>query len=64
MVFATKSVFDFIDFAANKNGMKLTGGIIFGVAAIFLGYEIYELNKIKTASAFGQALKQNHQYFH
>lgn len=50
MFFATISVIKFLDFVAEKNGMKLITGIFFGIAAIFYLGEIYKFNKIKKAS--------------
>lgn len=46
----TNSVFNFLQFADKNDGMKMIGGIIFGILAIFYIGDIYEFYKIKKAS--------------
>ncbi len=41
------TVFNFYDFYEKKDGMKMIGGIVFGLMAIFYAYDLYEFIKNK-----------------
>jgi len=41
-LFVLVSVFNFFDYADTGKGMKLTGGILFGVMAIFYAVDLYD----------------------
>ena len=45
LVFVT--VFNFIDFYKKKDGMKMIGGIVFGLMSIFYAFDLYEFIKNK-----------------
>ncbi|MFM6925654.1 MAG: hypothetical protein ACKOU7_09160 [Ferruginibacter sp.] len=45
LVFALGSVFAFYDFSEKKDGMRLFGGIVFGLMAIFQVDELYAFIK-------------------
>ena len=45
LLFGFKSVFDFLQFADKSDGMKMIGGIIFGIAAIIFSVEVYNFLK-------------------
>ncbi len=47
VVLATGSALNFYEYAEENEGMKLTGGILFGVMAIFFGIDLYEFIKNK-----------------
>ena len=55
LLFGFKSVFDFLQFADKNDGMKMIGGIIFGIAAIFFSVGVYNFLKNK------KALKAGHE---
>ena len=41
------TVMNFIDYVEKKDGMKLTGGIVFGVLALVYTHDLYEFLKNK-----------------
>jgi hypothetical protein len=45
LLFGFKSVFDFLQFVDKSDGMKMIGGIIFGIAAIIFSVEVYNFLK-------------------
>ena len=42
-----ESVFNFSDFYQKKDGMRMIGGIVFGVLAIVYAHDLYEFIKNK-----------------
>lgn len=57
LVFALGSVMAFYDFADQKNGMKLLGGIVFGLMSIFQAEELYVFIKNKKSEKLNSAVK-------
>jgi len=57
IVFATVSVFDFYEFAVREKGMKLFGGIVFGIMSIFQAEELYTFIKNKQSNKLNHVVK-------
>lgn len=49
LVFAINTVLNFYGFATKNEGMKLTGGILFGVMTIIYAVDLYGVIKNKKA---------------
>lgn len=53
VVFVLGSVMNFYEFSEKKDGMKMAGGIVFGVMAVVYVSDLYEFIKIKKALIAG-----------
>jgi hypothetical protein len=57
LVFALGSVMAFYDFVEKKDGMKLFGGIVFGIMTIFKAEDLYVFIKNKKSEKLNSAVK-------